>query len=167
MDKHNRHDYKGPGARENTHAGSLRILFQSPGYDRTFSAALPIFYLRRRVKEKGRRYLRLLSLRIPDLTKILTVWEIFKYILPRYTEQVRPVFFAKKQQLRAGTITWSNLSRWVYARYNLAKFRPPPRKETVAREKFRRRRGFLGSWIFFPTNVRTVLCKAKYRLHLK
>lgn len=78
------------------------------------------------------------TVRMPDLVKILTVREIFKRILPRYTEQVRPVFLAKEQQLRAGTATWSNLPRRVYARYNLArvaKFRPPPRKKTVARGK--------------------------------
>lgn len=75
------------------------------------------------------------TVRIPDLAKILTVREIFKRILPRYTEQVRPVFLAEEQQLRAGTATWSNLPPRVYARYNLAKFRPPRSKETIARGK--------------------------------
>lgn len=74
--------------------------------------------------------------RIPDLPKILTVREIFEHESQDTRRKVPAL--ARKQQLRADTATRSNLPRRVYARYNLArvaKFRPPSRKETIARGK--------------------------------
>jgi len=79
------------------------------------------------------------TVRIPDLAKILTVREIFKRILSRYTEQVRPVFPSRKSNsYELARLREAIFLDEFYARYNLArvaKFRPPPRKETVARGK--------------------------------
>lgn len=141
MDEHNRCDYKGLGARKNTHAGSLRILFPVPRV-RSSVLSLPSRFSTcdEGSKKKGDDTFAFFCfiVRIPKICpKILTVRELFG---ARRCQDTRksPGILAEKQQLRASTATWSNLFRRVYARHNLArvvKFRPPPRKEAIARGK--------------------------------
>lgn len=150
MDEHNRRDYKGLGARENTHAGSLRILFQSPGYDRAFSRCPPDFLpatkgQRKRATDTFAFFS--FTVRIPDLPKILTVREIFEHESPRYTKK-SPGFSRKSNSYELArlreAISFDEFMRDIISResrnFDLHLIRRP-----LLAEKFRRRRGFLGS----------------------
>lgn len=161
MDKHNRRDY--PGARENTYLGS----YSGPPSTIECSSQPSRFSTcdEGSKKKKSGDIFFSYTVWIPDPPKILTVGEIFEHEL-------------RDTRRSAGSRGKATVTSWHgYAKQSLsdefmrdiisriAKFPPP--KETVARGKIQMTSRISRIVDFFPTNVRTVLCKAKYRLHLK